>query len=232
MACGSTHTERRTDAAVEGIDISRYQAQVDWQAVLAADFDFAYIKASEGEMHLDPMFYENWASAKTAGVVRGAYHFFRANLDPTLQADNFTKHAELLPGDLPPVLDVETLDGASRTELITRMRTWLYLTEIRTGARPIIYTNLSFYYRHLAGHFDDYKFWIARYGDRKPSLAAGTDIQFWQYGDRGRVDGISGLVDLNVFFGNRKEFDALRIQEPPILISGDVPVSQLSSTRL
>ena len=217
MACGERNTERRTDFAVEGIDVSRYQAEVDWAAVADAGIAFAYVKATEGAEHADARFCDNWQAAAEADLVRGAYHFYRADVDAVAQADNFYAYAEPTVGDLPPVLDVETLDGATRAQLITGIRTWLYLAEVRTGVKPILYTNLAFYYRHLAGHFDDYPLWIARYGTREPSVAAGAQLAFWQYGDRGRIDGIDGAVDLNVFFGTAAEFEALRICEPEVL---------------
>jgi len=217
VSCKEEVTSRVGQHRIEGIDISRYQNEIDWQAVAADGIAFAYMKATEGVEHIDPSFCDNWASAKTANVISGAYHFYRPELDPRTQAENFFAQVALSPGDLPPVLDVETLDDASRTQLITGMRTWLYLTEIKTGARPIIYTNLGFYYRHLAGHFDDYAFWIARYSDREPAIAAGAQLAFWQYGDRGRVKGIDGDVDLNVYLGSREAFEALRIPEPEVL---------------
>ena len=217
FACRAELTERRTDFVVHGVDVSRYQGDIRWEELRYDDLTFAYIKATEGSDHQDARFAENWASASQQQVVRGAYHFFRPKIDARAQAEHFTAAVKLEVGDLPPVLDVEVLDEATRTELISGMRTWLYLTEIRTGVRPIIYTNLGFYYRHLAGHFDDYRFWIARYGSREPSLATGAQLTFWQYGDRGRAAGIDGPVDLNVFFGTRAEFDALRIQEPQVL---------------
>lgn len=216
-ACSDGITERREDFAIEGIDVSRYQQLIDWQKVEAAGIDFAYIKATEGVDHQDTHFCDNWAFAKTTGITLGAYHFFRPALDPKLQADNFTNIAKLEPGDLPAVLDVETIDGATRTELITGIRTWLYLTQIRTGVKPIIYTNLGFYYRHLAGHFDDYTFWIARYGNREPSVSTGANLGFWQYGAKGMIDGIEGPVDLNVFFGEKQDFEKLLIPEPRTL---------------
>ena len=216
-ACSDGPTQRRDDFAIEGIDVSRYQQAIDWHKVEAAGIDFAYMKATEGIDHQDSHFCDNWAFAKTTNLALGAYHFFRPGIDPKLQADNFTNIAQLEPGDLPAVLDVETIDGATRTELITGMRTWLYLTQIRTGVKPIIYTNLGFYYRHLAGHFDDYTFWIARYGSKEPSISTGANLSFWQYGAKGQIDGIEGPVDLNVFFGDKTAFEKLLIPRPRTL---------------
>ena len=217
VACAHPNTERRTDFTVEGIDVSHHQAVIDWEAVAGEDFDFTFLKATEGVEHTDTRFCENWASAKTAGLITGAYHFFRPEISARQQADNFHRLVTLNTGDLPPVLDVETLGAASPAELISGVRTWLYLAEIRYGVKPILYTNLKFYYRYLAGQFEDYPLWIARYGDHEPTLAPDTDLAFWQYGNRGRVAGIEGDVDLNVYFGSEASFNALRLREPAVL---------------
>ncbi len=214
VSCGDTDTERRSDAFIEGIDVSHHQPTIDWPTVAADGIDFAYMKATEGQSHLDTKFCHNWASAKTAGLSRGAYHFYRADVDAREQFEHFRTMVSLAPGDLSPVLDVETLDGANKAQLIEGMRTWLYLAEIKYGIKPVIYTNLKFYYHHLAGHFDDYPFWIARYGTNEPSVSSAATIAFWQYGDRGRVAGVEGHVDLNVFLGDEHDFSRLQISEP------------------
>lgn len=203
--------ERLDAYALEGIDVSRWQEEINWGAVAADGIDFAFVKASEGETLRDPQFDHNWAAAKAAGLTRGAYHFYRANVDPEAQAANFLAALALEPGDLAPVVDVETRDGVSRAELVAGLQTFLLLVEVRTGVRPVVYTGQKFYYRHLAGHLDGYALWIARYGDSAPSVAAGTELALWQYSDRGRVAGVRGHVDLNVFLGDREAFERLRV---------------------
>ncbi len=212
--CGTDETERQREGYIEGIDVSHHQPRIDWPQVAADGINFAYVKATEGQSHRDTKFCENWASAKTAGLYRGAYHFYRADVNPREQFEHFRAVVSLVPGDLSPVLDVETLDGADKAELIEGLRTWLYLAEIEYGIKPVIYTNLKFYYHHLAGQFDDYPFWIARYGNNAPSVSSAATVAFWQYGDRGRVDGVTGHVDLNVFLGDSQAFGRLQIPEP------------------
>ena len=214
VACGTEETVRQF-GELEGIDVSHHQSQIDWMSVAADQIDFAYIKATEGEDHRDSQFCANWAGAHKFGLTRGAYHFFRPNSDARAQFDFFQSVVALQPGDLPPVIDVEVLDDASPAELVEGLRTWIYLAEIAYGVKPVIYTNLKFYYHHLAGHFDDYPLWIARYGETAPSLSTAAQLNFWQYGDRGRVDGVDGYVDLNVFVGERPAFDALLLEPPP-----------------
>ena len=216
IGCGSGTTERRDDFAVEGIDVSHHQRVVDWGAVASDGIDFAYLKATEGGDHVDTHFAHNWSGAKGAGIARGAYHFFRPRTPARAQIDNFTAVVALEPGDLPPVIDVETDDGASRYDLITRLRSALYLTEIRLGTKPIIYTNLKFYYLYLAGHFDDYDFWFARYGRRQPEVGPAVDVAFWQYGERGEVAGVDGPVDLNVFLGDSLRLEDMKHRDPAL----------------
>ena len=216
LACESD-TRRLQHYAVHGIDVSHYQHRVDWPLVAEQGIDFAFVKATEGLFYRDSFFCENWAAMQDAGIKRGAYHFFRPTLSPQLQADNFLRTVEMQAGDLAPVLDVEVLDGVSNVQLITRMRTWLYLVEIHYGIRPIIYTHLKFYNRYLAGHFSDYPVWIARYNWRRPTLACGSDWEFWQYGQKGRLAGISGPVDFNVFHGDLTERDQYCLQANTVL---------------
>lgn len=216
----SEETQRKADYGVHGIDISHYQSRIDWNTVADQDINFAFIKATEGEGYKDSLFCLNWEETKRVGISRGAYHFFRPTLNPRTQAMNFRDNVILKPGDLPPVLDVEVIDGASKAEIIAGMKTWLFMTELHYGIRPIIYTNLKFYYKYLAGHFDQYPIWIARYqGFSEPKLAAGKEWDFWQYGNKGRIPGIKGDVDFNVFRGDLYELEAMTLA-PRTVLSG------------
>lgn len=202
-------TMRMDSFEVHGIDVSHYQATVNWDTVASQDIHFAFIKATEGESMRDSTFCRNWEEMERVGIIRGAYHFFRPTISPIHQAKNFAYFVELQYGDLPPVLDVEVLDGVSKEELIEGIRTWIKYVEVNYYIKPIIYTNLNFYNRYLAGHFNDYPLWIARYNDREPVLACGTEWKFWQYGNRGRLKGIYGDVDFNVFSGTSLELEEL-----------------------
>src|SRR5690606_19410561 len=91
----------------------------------------------------------------------------------------------------------------------TKVRTWLYLMEIRYHIKPILYSNQKFYNRYLAGHFDDYPVWIARYSSQRPSLAYERNWHFWQYGNRGKIPGVEGYVDFNVFAGNLSDLERM-----------------------
>ena len=105
----------RHDAAqykVQGVDVSRYQRTVNWkQLQQEGNVKFAFIKATEGSRYKDPYFDSNWEAAQKAGVLRGAYHFYRANKSARWQAQHFIQTVPLQKGDLPPVLDIEEVDN-------------------------------------------------------------------------------------------------------------------------
>lgn len=202
-------TLRMDKFSVHGIDVSHHQKKILWDTVAAQQVHFAFVKATEGVNFSDSLFCFNWSEMKRVGIKRGAYHFYRPNSSPMLQAFNFNQWVEIETGDLPPVLDVEVLDGADPLHLLSGLRTWLTLVEWRHCIKPIIYTNLKFYNTYLAGHFDDYPVWIARYNSSEPILASGRDWLFWQYGNRGTIAGIQGHVDFNVFKGDFTRLDSL-----------------------
>ncbi|HMQ49929.1 MAG TPA: GH25 family lysozyme [Saprospiraceae bacterium] len=212
-----TETIRMETYEVHGIDVSHYQSRINWDTVMDQEIHFAFVKATEGVSHADSLFCHNWQEMKRVGIRRSAYHFFRPSSPAYEQAYNFFSVVTLQDGDLPPVLDVETLDGASKYELITGIRTWLYLAEIQYSMKPILYTNLKFYNKYLAGHFDDHPIWIARYNNKEPRLACGRDWQFWQYGNRGTLKGIDGHVDFNVFHGNLIELEKMCLAAHTVL---------------
>lgn len=202
--------------AVKGVDVSHYQGGINWQRLAGDGHDFAFIKATEGEELKDEFFATNWQEAGRAGIRRGAYHFFRPEVSPTKQAANFFKQVDLQPGDLPPVLDVEDLGLLSTTQLISAVKDWASLAEARYGVKPIIYTGQNFYNRFLAGHLDEYPLWLARYDANEPVTVCGRDYNFWQYTDEGRLPGVKGDVDRNVFFGTHLELALLCIPPPPV----------------
>lgn len=213
-------TQRRVDFDVQGIDVSHHQSYINWRLVADQGFHFAFVKATEGLTFIDSLYCGNWDSIPPAGLKRGAYHFFHPSLPAHGQASNFINRVVYLPGDLPPVLDVETLDGMSKAELIAGVQQWLAMVQTHYGIKPIIYTNMRFYNRHLAGHFDDYPLWIARYNKKEPQTATNVPWLFWQYGNRGKLEGIKGYVDFNVFSSSLSELEKLCFQPGAAISEG------------
>ncbi|MEQ1796853.1 MAG: glycoside hydrolase family 25 protein [Lacibacter sp.] len=202
-----------TNYSLHGIDVSRYQQVINWEAVKAMNVQetkihFAFIKATEGNDNVDFYFKRNWRKAKEAEMIRGAYHFFIASKDGTMQARNFINKVKLQSGDLPPVLDVEQTNGVSKAILQQRVKAFLYAAELAYGVKPVIYTNADFYKAYLSDGFDDYPLWVAHYL-RPVEPRINRDWHFWQHSERGRVNGISGKVDFNVFNGDSTDFAKL-----------------------
>lgn len=189
-------------ATMHGVDVSHHQKKIEWDSVAIKEpIDFAFVKATEGGDFVDSLFCENWENLKRIGIRRGAYHFFRAYGCGDEQANLFLSLVEMQPGDLAPVLDIERLDGIAPEVMVEQAYIWLDIVERQLGIKPIIYSNQHFYEKYLAGHFDHFPLWIARYSEERPALATGKQWDIWQYANDGCIDGISQKVDLNVFPG-------------------------------
>ena len=203
--------------SIHGIDVSYYQGKIDWKQVKAmkeddVKIDFAFIKATEGLFKVDPYFQRNWREAPKAGVVCGAYHFFRPQKSGEWQAKFFLQTVKFEAGDLPPVVDIEELDGVAASKMRVQLREFVRHIESKTGVKPIIYTGLSFYKDYLQGHFDEYPLWIAHYYQSKLKVSASTKWHFWQHSDKAKISGINHVVDFNAFNGDSLAFDKMLIK--------------------
>ena len=201
---------------IHGIDVSRYQKKIAWQEVVAMEvlgvrIGFCYIKATEGSNHIDSRFHHNWHAARKAGLSRGAYHFFIPSQPGLQQARHFLKKVDLLPGDLPPVLDIEQLNGTPPSVLRREALRWLQEVEKSTGVKPVIYTHVDFYKQYLGKKFDTYPLWVAHYY-RTDAPRIDRGWLFWQHSDIGNVNGIDAKVDFNVFNGDSAAFRNLLVR--------------------
>ncbi|RZK59852.1 MAG: glycoside hydrolase family 25 protein [Pedobacter sp.] len=201
---------------VHGIDVSYYQGKIDWTKVKAMEDDdvkitFAFIKATEGLLSVDPYFQRNWREAPKAGLKVGAYHFFRPKRSGLWQANFFLQTANFEKGDLPPVVDIESLDGVSPEKMRKELNAFIIQVEEKTKVKPIIYTGLRFYKDHLLGYYDKYPFWVAHYHQPKLKLANNA-YKFWQHSDKARINGINHVVDFNAFNGDSLAFSKILIQ--------------------
>ena len=203
-----------------GIDVSNHNGgSIDWHAVKSSDISFAFAKATEGGDYVDKFFAHNWKQMKEAGVIRGAYHFFRPLKDPKQQAENFLAQVKstLEPDDLPPVLDVEHYpekvarewQQISLNQRLECVEEWLEIVHQATGMKPIIYTSPSFWkeYMNNLPILTEYPLWLAHYTrNEEPNVPAnnwgGNGWTFWQYTENGTAPGIAGKVDRNRFNGS------------------------------
>lgn len=222
-----------TSERIYGIDLSRYQHEkgrhrygIDWSRIrithlgslskknVSGNIDykvsFVFIKSTEGASLINPYYYNDYQMARKHGYPVGTYHFFTHRTPGGQQAAFFLAHSHFKQGDLPPVLDLEPLPSQIKkmggvTAMWSRVRNWLQIVERRTGMRPILYISQTFVNRYLDYAPDikrGYPVWIARYGEYKPDVK----LWIWQLAPDGRVSGIHGAVDINVFNGYRNEF--------------------------
>ena len=189
---------------VRGVDVSNHQGEVNWPMVASDKIVFAYLKATEGGDFKDQRFAENWKKAEAAGVLRGAYHFFTFKTPGKTQAENFIATVPRDPSALPPAVDLEFSGNGKPRPSVAEFRRELddFLKRLRNRFRkePVIYTSAEFYDPYLKG-YPLKRLWI-RDTFVAPRLPGGSRWLFWQFTDKGRIRGIRGDVDLNVFSGD------------------------------
>lgn len=222
-----------TSERIYGIDLSKHQHEkgrkrygIDWARLRITHLgslskknvsgrvdykvSFIFIKSTEGASLLNPYYHADYVAARAHGYPVGSYHFFSHRTTGAAQAAMFLRHTRFQKGDLPPVLDLEPLPSQVKAmggavAMWRRVRNWLQIVEKETGMRPILYISQLFVNRYLDAAPDikrDYPVWIARYGDYKPDVK----LWVWQLAPDGRVAGIHGAVDINVFNGYAGEF--------------------------
>jgi len=210
--------------SLPGIDVSHHQDVIDWVQVAASGQRFAIAKATEGRNFIDPNYATNKAGAMANGIVFTAYHFARPDDTPSdavIEADHFVDVAQLEPGNLIPVLDIERTGGLTQAEVTTWILTWLGRVTERLGVRPMIYTSPSGWANRTgdttavaeAGYT---VLWVAHWGVSEPRLPAndwnGNGWTFWQYDNCGSVAGIEGCVDVDWY--HETSFDPVLIPSP------------------
>jgi lysozyme len=198
-----------------GMDVSHWQETIDWAAVGGSDVKFSFTKATDGREFVDPRYAENKAGAASAGVAFTAYHFARparqtVDDDAVVQANHFVDNAQLGPGNVIPVLDLENTGCLDVSALQSWTRRWLETATARLGGvKPLIYTNPSFWRTRMGDTTEfataGYPLWIANWRVSSPAVPAanwaGAGWTFWQWTDCGAVPGVTGCVDRDVFNG-------------------------------
>lgn len=220
---------------VYGIDISRHQHEKDgrrysinWSALRitslgsgrrvkgAVDYpvSYVYIKATEGRSLYSRYYAADLRAARRRGIAVGSYHFWSPTSTGAQQAAYFLRMAWIADSDLPPVLDLEPTGEqirqmGGRAAMFAQVLVWLRRVEQSCGKRPVLYVGQQFVNDHLLhapAELRRYDVWIARYGQYKPYV----HLLHWQLTPYGRVRGIHGEVDINVFNGTREQFNAYR----------------------
>lgn len=221
-----------TPDRVYGIDISRHQHEkgrrryrINWDQLRITSLgpgrrvsgtvnypvSFVYIKSTEGTTIFNRYYPADRREAMRRGMAVGSYHFFSTRSSGVAQATYFLRRSVVGKLDLPSVLDVEPSESQIRRmggdeKLFKEVYNWLQVVEKRTGVRPILYVSQQFVNNHLSRApqaLRNYDVWIARYGQFKPYVR----LLHWQLTPFGRVKGITGEVDINVYNGTREQFD-------------------------
>ncbi len=183
---------------VQGVDVSHHSGSVDWQQVVDAGYDFAYLKATEGVDALDPNFAEHWRTLGEMGVPRGAYHFYVTEDDPEEQARFFLDTVDWQPGDLRPVVDVELIGHGTEPQWPNRLRRFLEIVEAEVGVAPVIYTMPNFWDAHMGDGFEEHPLWVAEYGVSEPRLPRSWERwHLWQHAADRAVPGVEKGADVS-----------------------------------
>ncbi|MBA3542762.1 MAG: glycoside hydrolase family 25 protein [Deltaproteobacteria bacterium] len=204
-----------------GIDVSYHQEKIDWRRVRRAGLRFAFIRISDGTTVEDPLFVRNWSGARAAGMLRGSYQYFRPDQSATAQADLVIAALREDPGELPPTIDVETTGGLKPAAIAAKIRVWVERVRTRLGIEPLVYTSPDFWREEVGTNIgpdqvrsvnpSEQPLWLAHYTTKCPTVPAPwTRWTFWQHSQTGRVPGIKGPVDLDVFAGTIDQLYALR----------------------
>lgn len=197
--------------AAQGIDVSFYQGEIDWQAVADSGVEFAMIRVgyrgySQGTLQMDERFQENMDGALAAGLDVGVYFFSQATsvLEAEEEADFVLSAVRGYPIKYPVVFDWEFIDGAeARTngmdgDTVTQCAAAFCDLISVAGYTPMVYFNQELdYLFYQLDQLDASQFWLAEY-DTKPDFF--YDFEMWQYTHTGVVPGIQGNVDLNLAF--------------------------------
>lgn len=201
--------DRARTMPIQGIDIARYQGNVDFNQVRASGQHFVFMKATEGKDYLDPNFRANWEKARAAGIPRGAYHFMTWCSRAADQAAWFVANVPADYDALPPVLDLEWNNHSScryrppKADVIEKVQVMLAAMEAHTGKMPIIYTDMNFYEAILRDQNFPHALWIRSTAAEPQDHYDQHSWTFWQYTQTGVVRGVPAEVDRNVFYGDQ-----------------------------
>lgn len=190
---------------VKGLDISHYQGDIDWQVVTKDDeYQFVFMKATEGHDFIDDTFITNWQEAKSTGILTGAYHFFSMRSPGEVQAKYFIDLVPKEMDSLPPVIDIEIHLDHEPDKVRLELRSLANTLEEHYEKKPILYVTYDTYNTYVKGDFSEYDLWI-RDIVKFPTLG-NREWLLWQYSNRGTIKGIDAYVDINVFNGDIEAF--------------------------
>lgn len=198
---------------IKGIDVSSYQSKPDWAKVSNSEIKFAILRIHQ-KSGTDSSFEHNYKGCKSNGILVGGYKYSYA-LTPAQAIDEAEAVIAVLAGrglDFPVFYDLEWAQQRSLGKQAVENIAVSFLTRIKkAGYKVGIYCNLDWYNNVLSDALKQYDCWIARYPANdngsvqerlRPSVGVG-----WQYSSKGKVPGINGSVDMNVFYKDYRDSD-------------------------
>ncbi|MBP1640141.1 MAG: glycoside hydrolase family 25 [Bacteroidetes bacterium] len=196
-----------TNDQIVGIDVSMHTGIINWDIIKRQGVDFAYIKSTEGADYLDPRYLYNLREAKSAGLPVGAYHFFRFHRTGKEQAANFLSQVDVRSLDLPPVVDVEEWGQYNFSKnagyVSAEVQSFINNIENKTNRRVVIYADKNSFKKYIEGKFRNNPIWICSIG-KAPQISQKWTL--WQKSQRGKCSGASGIVDINLFNGDNRDW--------------------------
>lgn len=213
-ADGSENTQMQfaSGSAKLGIDVSKWNQEIDWEAVKEEGVEFAIIRcgyrgASSGALVIDPRYEENIQGAIDAGIPVGVYFFTQAldEVEAVEEASMVIRLIEAYDVDYPVFLDSESAGGNGRADGLTATeRTAAHKAFLETvsaaGYETGVYASRNWLYDRInMTDLSEYKTWLAEYAE-VPAYEGYYDM--WQYTSKGKVNGISTNVDLNLCYMN------------------------------
>ena len=186
----------------DGIDVSAWQNNIDFEKVKNQGVKIVYIKASEGTTYKDPYFEENYQKAKQNGLYVGSYHYVRARTEKEakLEAEFFASNLSGKEIDCKPAMDFETFGNLNREQINNIAIIFLETLKKLTGQDVIVYSNTYTARNIFNEQVAKYPLWIAQYGVSVPSPNGKWNTwEGFQYTSEGTIIGIKGYVDKDKF---------------------------------
>lgn len=203
-------------SAIEGIDVSEFQREIDFKEVKEYGIEIVYIRSSASHSYVDAKFEENYRNAKENNLKIGFYHYVTARTvnEAREQARFFATVIAGKEADCRLAMDFETFRGLSKVEINNIARAFLETLKELTDKELVVYSdayNARFTFDYSL--FEEYPLWLAEYGVKEPEA---KDFIGWQYTDEGRVPGIIDYVDRNIFKEEILLEDKTVIKEPEL----------------
>ena len=191
-----------SDVIYEGIDVSAWQGDIDFERVKKSGIEIVYIKVSEGFTLIDPYYEQNYSNAKANGLKVGFYHYVtaRSESEALTQARFFVSNISNKIPDCKLAMDFESFGNLDVDQINAIGIAFIKEVERLSSKKAVIYSNTNDARNVFSGELTNYPLWVAQYGVSNPSSnGKWYSWEGWQYTSRGRVDGIDGNVDRDKF---------------------------------